>query len=154
MTPDMINKSRENAKKRAYKNVSFRLGELEYLPVADSTVDVIISNCVINLVPNKSQALSEAFRVLKSGGRISISDVVSSVELPEAVRNDLRLHSGCLGGATLISDMERMLRENKFVDIRITPKDESREFIKDWAPNSGFKLEDFIQSAIIEAKKP
>ena len=152
MTPEMITKSRENVKKRNYKNVSFRLGELEYLPVADSTVDVIISNCVINLVQNKRQVFAEAFRVLKSGGRISISDVVTSIDLPESVRRDLKLYAGCVAGATLISEMESILKENKFVDIKITPKDDSKEFIKDWAPNS--KLEDFIKSAIIEARKP
>ena len=152
MTPEMITKSRENIKKRNYKHVSFRLGELEYLPVSDSTIDVVISNCVINLVQNKRQVFAEVFRVLKSGGRISISDVVTSIELPESVRNDLRMHAGCVAGATLISEMESILKENKFVDIKITPKDESKEFIKEWVPNS--KLEDFIKSAIIEARKP
>lgn len=152
MTPDMIMKSRENIKKRKFTNVSFRLGELDYLPVADSSVDVIISNCVINLVPNKRQVFSEAYRVLKSGGRISISDTVTSLSLPDAVRNDMKLYAGCLAGATLISEMESILKENKFVDIKITPKDDSKEFIKDWFPNS--KLEDYIKSAIIEARKP
>lgn len=152
MTPEMITRSRENIKKRNFKNMSFRLGEIEYLPVADSSVDVIISNCVINLVQDKRQVFREAFRVLKSGGRISISDVVTSVELPQSVRNDMKLYAGCLAGATLISEMESILKENKFVDIKITPKDGSKQFIKDWAPNS--KLEDYILSAIIEARKP
>jgi SAM-dependent methyltransferase len=128
------------------------LGELEYLPVADSTVDVVISNCVINLVLNKSQVFSEVFRVLNSGGRICISDTVTSIPLPESVRSDLKMFAGCIAGATLISDMENMLRENGFCDIKITPKDESKEFIKEWAP--GTKIEDLVKSAIIEAKKP
>lgn len=152
MIPEMITRSRENIKKRNFKNVSFRLGELEHLPVADSSVDVIISNCVINLVQNKRQVFKEVYRVLKSGGRISISDVVTSIDLPESVRSDMRLYAGCLAGATLISEMESILKENNFVDIKITPKDESKEFIKDWAPNS--KLEEYIKSAIIEAIKP
>lgn len=152
MTPEMITKSRENIKKKNFKNVSFRLGELEYLPVADSSVNVIISNCVINLVQNKRQLFSEAYRVLKSGGRISISDLVTSVPLPESVRNDTRMFAGCVAGATLVSEMESILKESNFVDVKITPKDESKKFIKDWVPNS--KLEDFIISAIIEARKP
>jgi ubiquinone/menaquinone biosynthesis C-methylase UbiE len=152
MTPEMIEKSRENAKRKNSKNVQFRLGELEYLPVADSSVDVVISNCVINLVSNKFQVFKEVFRVLKSGGRLCISDTVTSIPLPESVRSDLRLFAGCIAGATLISDMETMLRENGFCDIKITPKDESKEFIKEWAPST--KIDDFVKSAIIEAKKP
>lgn len=152
MTPEMIATSRENIKKKNLTNVSFRLGEIEHLPVSDASVDVIISNCVINLIQNKRQVFREAYRVLKKGGRIAISDVVTSLDLPESVRNDMRLFAGCLSGATLISEMEAILKENNFVGIKITPKDESKDFIKDWVPNS--KLEDFIKSAIIEARKP
>jgi ubiquinone/menaquinone biosynthesis C-methylase UbiE len=152
MTPEMVAKARQNSTKNGYKNVEFRLGEIEYLPIADSIVDVIISNCVINLVPNKAQVFREAFRVLRSGGRIAISDVVTSVQLPESVKNDLALYAGCLSGATLIDDLNQYLSDSGFVDIKITPKDESREFIKSWAPN--MKLEEFVVSALIEAKKP
>lgn len=152
MTAEMVAKARENSSKNGYKNVEFRLGEIEYLPIADSIIDVIISNCVINLVPNKEQVFREAYRVLRSGGRIAISDVVTSVELSESVRKDLALFAGCLAGATLISDLDKYLKSCGFVDIKITPKDESKEFIKEWAPNS--KLEDFVVSALIEAKKP
>lgn len=152
MTPEMITKSLYNAKRKGHKNVEFRLGELEHLPIADNTIDVIISNCVINLVPNKAQAFGEAFRVLKSGGRVAISDVVTSVELPESVKNDLKLFAGCLAGATLITELDTILKDAGFIDVKITPKDQSREFIKSWAP--GAKLENFVTSALIQAQKP
>lgn len=152
MTPEMIATSRENIRKKNFINVSFRLGELEHLPVADASVDVIISNCVINLIQNKRQVFREAYRVLKKGGRIAISDVVTSIDLPESVRNDMQLFAGCLAGATLISEMEAILKEKNLLDIKFTPKDESKDFIQDWVPNS--KLEDFKKSAIIEARKP
>lgn len=152
MTPEMITRSRQNANKKGYTNVQFRLGELEYLPVADSTVDVIISNCVINLVPNKAQAFREAYRVLKSGGHMAISDLVTSIELPDSVKKDLALYAGCIAGASVVSHLETILKDANFVDIKISPKSESKQFIKNWAPNS--KLEDFVSSALIEARKP
>ncbi|MDH5612357.1 MAG: arsenite methyltransferase [Gammaproteobacteria bacterium] len=152
MTPAMISKARDNASRGQYHHVEFRLGEIENLPVADETVDVIISNCVINLSPNKARVFAEAFRVLKAGGRLAISDVVASTELPEKIREDLMLYSGCMAGASLISDLETILSECGFTEIKITPKDESREFIKDWAPGRG--VEDYVLSASIEAIKP
>ena len=152
MTPDMLSKARNNADKGNYSNVEFRLGEIEYLPVADDTADVIISNCVINLSPNKPQVFKEAYRVLKSGGRLAISDVVATIELPEEMRNDEALIAGCMGNASLIEDLEQYMNEAGFVDIRIQPKDESREFLKDWAPGRG--VEDYVISATIEAIKP
>ena len=152
MTPEMVSKARFNAIKAGHKNVEFRLGQIEDLPVDDSSVDVVISNCVINLVPNKAKAFHEAYRVLRSGGRLAISDVVTNVELSESVRKDLALHAGCLAGATLVTDLQKFLKTSGFVDIKITPKDESREFIKDWAP--GMKLEEFVVSANIEGTKP
>ncbi|MDH5485793.1 MAG: arsenite methyltransferase [Gammaproteobacteria bacterium] len=152
MTPEMLSKARNNAEKGQYTNVEFRLGEIEYLPVADNTVDVIISNCVINLSPNKAQVFKDAFRVLKPGGRLAISDVVSSTELPEHIKNDLFLHSACVAGASLISELEAIMKAAGFEDIKIQPKDESREFIKDWAPDT--RIEDYVVSATIEAVKP
>lgn len=151
MTPEMLAKARENAARAGYTNVEFRLGEIEHLPVADNSVDVIISNCVINLSPEKPQVFREAFRVLKSGGRLAISDVVATAAMPEEVKNDIALHAGCVAGASLISDIEDMLREAGFKGIRIDTKEESREFIREWAP--GRHIEDFVVSATIEALK-
>ena len=152
MTPTMVSKARNNADKGNYSQVEFRLGEIEYLPVANDTVDVIISNCVINLSPDKKRVFSEAFRVLKNGGRLAISDVVASTELPQEIRDDLQLYSGCMAGASHIRELEQILADNGFTDIRIAPKDESKEFIKDWAPGRG--VEEYVVSATIEAVKP
>jgi len=152
MTPEMISKSRENARKAGFANVDFRLGELENLPVADGIVDVIISNCVINLSPEKQRVFREAFRVLKPGGRLAVSDVVRTAEMPDIVKNDLAMHTGCIAGASSVPELEAMLRSAGFADIRIGPKNESRTFIRDWAP--GTDIENYIVSAVIEAIKP
>jgi SAM-dependent methyltransferase len=152
MTPEMLRKARENAVQGGFTNVDFRLGEIEHLPVADRTVDVIISNCVINLSPEKSQVFREAFRVLKRGGRLAISDVVTTAAFPETVKNDLALRACCVAGASLIDEVEHMLAEAGFTAISIQPKDESKAFIRDWVPGS--KLEDYLVSALIEAVKP
>lgn len=152
MTPAMISKARSNAEQAGHGNVEFRLGEIEYLPVADNEVDVIISNCVINLSPDKGRVFSEAFRALKPGGRLAISDVVASIDLPDEIRNDLALYSGCMAGASTISLLQQIISDVGFLDIEIIPKDESREFIKDWAPGRG--VEDYVLSAYIGAVKP
>lgn len=152
MTPEMISKARANATKGGYRNVEFRLGEIEHLPVADDTVDVIISNCVINLSPDKVQVFRDAFRVLKRGGRLAISDIVATAELPEEARRDLALYTGCMSGASLIAELESMMYAAGFERISISPKDASREFIRDWSP--GRKIENFVVSANIEAIKP
>ncbi len=152
MTPDMISKARANSVKGRYANVEFRLGEIEHLPVADNSVDVIISNCVINLSPEKKQVFAEAFRVLKSGGRLAISDVVAGTKLPEEIKNDSTLYSGCVAGASEVSDLQTILKAVGFEQISINPKDESKTFIKDWAP--GRSIEDYVLSAAIEAVKP
>jgi len=152
MTPTMISKARNNAVKGKYHHVEFRLGEIEHMPVANDSVDVIISNCVINLSPDKQQVFSEAFRVLKPGGRLAISDVVASTELPDEIRDDLALYSGCMAGASQISELQTILENNGFEQINIAPKDESKDFIKDWAPGRG--VEDYVLSATIEAVKP
>jgi arsenite methyltransferase len=152
MTPDMLSKARGNAIKGHYGNVEFRLGEIEHLPIADNTADVIISNCVINLSPDKAQVFRDAMRVLKPGGRLAISDVVATIELPEAIRNDPQLIAGCMGNASLIEELESIITAAGFDDVRIQPKDESRDFIRDWAPGRG--VEDYVVSASIEARKP
>jgi SAM-dependent methyltransferase len=152
MTPEMVTKSRRNAEKVNLRNVDFRLGELENLPVADGIVDVIISNCVINLSPEKQRVFSEAFRVLKSGGRLAVSDVVAIAEMPDSVKKDMAMYTGCVSGASFIPELESMLQQAGFKKIRISPKNESKTFIRDWAPGS--KIEDYVVSATIEAIKP
>ncbi|WP_017437717.1 arsenite methyltransferase [Saccharococcus caldoxylosilyticus] len=153
MTSEMISKARNNAAKGGFTNTEFRLGEIEYLPVADDSVDVIISNCVINLSPDKPQVFKEAYRVLKPGGRLVISDVVATAELPSEIKNNMDdLYSGCVSGAASIGELESLLQQSGFTQITIEPKDESREFIKDWVP--GANVADYIVSAIIKAMKP
>ena len=152
MTPTMISKARANAEKGGYANVEFRLGEIEYLPVPDAVVDVIISNCVINLSPDKSRVFQEAYRVLKPGGRLAISDVVATVELPDEMRADLQLYSGCMAGASHIEELASILSAAGFQQVRIAPKDESKAFISDWAPGRG--VEEYVVSATIQAEKP
>ena len=151
MTPEMVSRARENASKAGYDNVEFRLGEIEHLPVADSSVDVIISNCVINLSPDKPAVFREAFRVLKPGGRLAVSDVVATAELPAAWRKDMDLLSGCISGAADIDALSQMLGNVGFGEVNIEPKEDSREFIREWQP--GARLEDFVVSANIRATK-
>jgi arsenite methyltransferase len=152
MTHEMLNKARENAAKIAATNVEFRLGELEHLPVADNTADVVISNCVINLVPDKAQVFREAFRALKPGGRIAISDVVNIAPLSADLKVDPALLCGCIAGAASVEQNSGWLREAGFVEIKIEPKLESRELVATWAP--GRAIEDYVASATIEARKP
>lgn len=152
MTPEMLTKARANAANNGYHNVEFRLGEIENLPVADNSVDVILSNCVINLSPDKARVFVEAFRVLKPGGRLAISDVVATAELPERIRRDIALHAGCVAGASLIAELEAMLQAVGFEHIQITPKEESKALISNWTTTAS--LADFIVSATIEAIKP
>src|SRR5215831_16083850 len=152
MTPAMLAKAREHARTGTFTNVEFRLGEIEHLPVADQSVDVIISNCVINLSPEKSQVFQEAYRVLKQGGRLAISDVVTTAPFPEEMRQNLALRSCCVTGASLIDEVEQMLQTAGFREIRMQPKDESKRFIREWVPDS--KVEDYLVSATIEAMKP
>lgn len=151
MTPDMITLARQNAQKSGTTNVSFRLGEIEHLPVADNSVDVIISNCVINLALEKDQVFRDAYRVLKSGGRLSISDVVATAVLPDRIKNDLAMLSGCIAGAETIANLRDMLQQAGFRDIRFAPKDNSREILQTWVPNS--RVEDYVASFYIEAVK-
>lgn len=151
MTPDMIELARKNAKEDGYTNIDFRLGEIEHLPVADSSVDVIISNCVINLSPEKEKVFKEAYRVLKPGGRLSISDVVATAELPEQIKQDLRMMTGCIAGAEYVENIREMMQNAGFKEIKLTPKDNGREIVKSWAPDRN--IEDYVTSYIIEAVK-
>lgn len=139
MTPQMVARARENAARAGTENVQFRLGEIEHLPVGDASVDVILSNCVVNLSPDKPRALQEAFRVLAPGGRLAISDMVATRPLPDEVRADLDAVTSCVGGAVEIPVLESMLREAGFVDVRVATS----------APGA-----DLVVSASIEARKP
>lgn len=152
MTPSMVSKARQNLARQSWTNVEFRLGEIEALPVADATVDLIISNCVINLSPDQPAVFREAFRVLRPGGRLAISDVVALQPLPEAWREQLDQLTGCISGAQQASQLVRWLEEAGFREVRVTPRPESRAFIEHWLP--GQNVADFITSAVIEARKP
>jgi len=151
MTPEMIHKARENAAKGNIRNVDFRLGEIEHLPIADGVADVILSNCVINLSPDKPQVYAEAARVLKPGGRLAISDVVAIAPIPARVKKKLEAHSACIAGSATVPETERMLKQAGFSKIRIDVNEQSKEFIKDWFPGSG--AENVVRSATIEAVK-
>ena len=152
MTHEMLAKARANAERVGAANVEFRLGEIEHLPIADNTADVVISNCVINLVPDKEQVYREAFRVLKPSGRIAIADVVNTAPLPPELASDATLLCTCLAGAATIRQIEDWLSAAGFVDIRITIKPGSRELVETWAPGRG--IEDYAASATIEGRKP
>ncbi|MBW1981463.1 MAG: arsenite methyltransferase [Deltaproteobacteria bacterium] len=152
MTPEMVNRARENARQGDYTNVEFRLGEIEHLPVADNTADVIISNCVINLSPDKQSVFQEAYRILKPGGRLAISDVVATASLPPELRDDLQLLSRCIAGAVTPEEITGMLQRAGFREIRIQLQESSREVIKEWIP--GINAQDYVVSATIEAVKP
>jgi len=152
MTHEMLKKARDNAARVNAANVEFRLGELEHLPVADNTADAILSNCVINLVPDKAQVFREAFRVLTPGGRLAISDVVNTAPLSPELQADAALLCGCIAGAAPIERIESWLAQAGFIEVRVTPQPESRELVASWAPGRG--IENFVASAKVEARKP
>jgi SAM-dependent methyltransferase len=152
MTPAMVETARENVDANDATNVEFRLGEIEHLPVADATVDVAISNCVINLSPDKSQVFREAFRVLRPGGRLAVSDVVMTAEPPESVALDPASVAGCVAGAASIPALEAMLASAGFVDVAIRPKADSASFISEW--DGDIDPSEFVVAARIEAQKP
>ena len=151
MTPDMLELANKNALKGNFTNVEFLLGEIEHLPLSDSVADVIISNCVVNLSPNKEAVFKEAARVLKVGGRLAISDIVTTTELPDSIKNDINLYTGCITGATKVDSLKLIMESAGFGDIKIDIKDESRSFISKWAPESN--AEDYIAAAYIYATK-
>jgi arsenite methyltransferase len=119
MTPEMLDKARENIRKGHYENIEFRLGEIENLPVANNTVDVIISNCVINLSQDKPKVFKEAFRVLKPGGRLMVSDIVLLGELPQSIRNSVEAYVGCIAGASMKGDYLEAIGEAGFVEVKV-----------------------------------
>ncbi len=119
MTPEMLEKARENAEKGNYKNIEFRLGEIENLPVADNSVDVVISNCVVNLAPDKRRVFTEAFRVLKPGGRLMISDIVLLNELPDFIKKSIEAYIGCLSGAVMRDEYIGAIKAAGFQEISI-----------------------------------
>ena len=119
MTPEMIDKGRANARKGKYTNVEFRLGEIENLPVADNSVDVVISNCVINLSPNKKRVFEEAFRVLSPKGRLMVSDIVLLRELPKSIRKNVEAYAGCISGAEIRDKYIELIRKAGFQEVRI-----------------------------------
>jgi len=150
MTPEMVTKARGNARKVEATNVEFRLGEIEHLPVADASVDVILSNCVINLSPDKAAAFREAFRALKPGGRLAISDVVALQPMPPALAESVEAMTGCVSGAARIEALDALLREAGFQEIKIVARPESAAIIGQCMPGA----EGYVVSATIEGKKP
>jgi SAM-dependent methyltransferase len=152
MTPEMVEKARENARENETDHVEFRLGEIEHLPVADATVDVVISNCVVNLSPDKPRVFREAHRVLRPGGRLAISDVVLTADVPVEVRADPESVASCVAGASGIERLDAMLRDAGFVDVAIEPKDDSERFIREWDDERD--LSEFLVSASITGRKP
>jgi len=119
MTPEMIDKARENARKGNYENIEFRLGEIENIPAADNSVDAVISNCVINLSPNKKRVFAEAFRVLKPGGRLMVSDIILLKELPDFIKNSIEAYVGCISGAMMKDEYIEAIREAGFGKVKI-----------------------------------
>ena len=168
MTAEMIAKARKNAatyrQRTGLDNVDFRLGEIEHLPAADNSVDVVISNCVINLSPDKPQVWREIFRVLKPGGRVSISDLALFKPLPHSVRGMLEALIGCVAGAVLIEETSDMLRAAGFTELALTPKPEYVAAMSNWNDPlyaeivkhlpGGATPADYITSLSISAKKP
>lgn len=144
MTPEMIARAEDNARKGGYHNVEFRLGDIEALPVDSASVDVVLSNCVINLVPDKARVFGEIHRVLRADGRFSISDVVSYGDLPESVRKDVELWTGCIAGAVDREEYLQLIRDTGFVDVQVNAE----------VPYDYLKGEDYgLMSITVEARK-
>jgi SAM-dependent methyltransferase len=149
MTPEMITRARDNARKIEANNVEFRLGEIEHLPVADQSVDAILSNCVINLSPEKEAVFREALRVLKPGGRLAISDVVAIAPIPPALQAQAAALAGCIAGAMPVDELKQTLARVGFVSIEVTIAPRSAEIVDSWLRGAST----FIASATIEARR-
>jgi len=150
MTPEMVTKARDNARRIGASNVEFRLGEIEHLPVADASVDVILSNCVINLSPDKSAVFREAFRALKPGGRLAISDVVALQAMPPELAQSVEALTGCVAGAARVDELRSLLAAAGFASIKIEPRPDSGKLMSRCMPGT----EGYVASATIEAQKP
>lgn len=167
MTPEMLAKARGNIEyyrqRTGLDNVEFRLGEIEYLPVPDASVDVVLSNCVINLSPDKPQVWREVFRVLKPGGKVSVSDLALLRPLPESIREMAAALVGCVAGAVLVEETRAMLEKTGFASIALTPKPDYVRNMQDWndplykqiaeALPKGEELADYVVSLSVEAQK-
>ncbi|HEY1817753.1 MAG TPA: arsenite methyltransferase [Kofleriaceae bacterium] len=149
MTPDMVGLARGNARKVNATNVEFRLGEIEHLPVADGSIDAILSNCVINLSPDKQSVFDDAFRVLRVGGRLAISDVVAIAPIPDALKTDAAAVCGCIGGAASLDEVRAMLGRAGFKSIEITISPNSKQIVDSWMPG----VSEYIASVTIEARR-
>jgi len=150
MTPEMVTKARDNARRIGAANVEFRLGEIEHLPVADASMDVILSNCVINLSPDKAAVFREAFRALKPGGRLAISDVVALQAMPPELARSVEALTGCVAGAARVDELRSLLAAAGFASIEIEPRPDSGKLMSRCMPGT----EDYVVSATIEAQKP
>jgi len=167
MTPEMLAKARKNIEQyrqhTGLDNVEFRLGEIEYLPVPDSSVDVVLSNCVINLSPDKPQVWREIFRALKSGGKVSVSDLALLKPLPDSIREMAEALVGCVAGAALVEEIRTMVEKTGFKFIVLTPKPDYVRSMQDWndplykqiaeALPKGEEIADYVVSLDIEARK-
>ena len=154
MTPEMLDKARANAAKGNYKNIEFRLGEIENLPVADGAIDIIISNCVINLSPEKSRVFTEAFRVLKPGGRLMVSDIVLTKGLPDFIKNDMSAYTSCISGAIIKDDYLNLIKKAGFTSVKIIDEISFPLFNNlNLSENQVSDLEDSISSIKVSALK-
>lgn len=152
MTEAMIEKANKNASLHKIKNVEFRLGYIENLPIDSSSIDVVISNCVVNLSLDKKQLFAEIFRVLKKGGRVAISDIATTAKLPDNLLKDENLFTSCVSGASDIQTLKNLLIMAGFINVSIEPKDNSKEFLQEWV--DGIGVENYIASVIIKTTKP
>jgi arsenite methyltransferase len=150
MTPEMVAKARDNARRVEATNVDFRLGEIEHLPVLDATVDAILSNCVINLSPDKAAVFREAYRVLKPGGRLAISDVIATKAMPPELEKSIEAYTGCVAGAVSEATLRTLLVEAGFEDVTVSVRPGSGVILEQCMPGSA----DYVASATIEGRKP